>query len=226
MLRFDVGSHGKTSGAIHRAADPIGATLILAHGAGTTRTHPLVVGLAKRIAERGVDVFTFNFLYAEAGKKLPDRSELLEACWLAAIAKIRAKTGFETSPLFIGGRSMGGRFAARIASLKEGLVLNGVVCVGYPLHPSGKPHVTRDEILAVDVPLLVVQGTKDELGTAAEMKRYLAKRANMRVSPIEGADHSFGKDEHLAEAAAVIAKFVIGSCDVPSHRKGRKIVRR
>jgi predicted alpha/beta-hydrolase family hydrolase len=207
-LRFDVGTHGKTSGAIFRASDPVGATFILAHGAGTNRTHPLVVGLAKRIADLGIDVVTFNFLYSEVGKRLPDRPELLEACWLAAIAKVRAKTGFESSPFFIGGRSMGGRVATRIASLKEGLVIDGVVCVGYPLHPSGKPLVVREEILAVDVPLIVVQGTKDELGSAAEMKKFLAKRSNMRVCPIEGAGHSFDAQKHLDEAAALIAKFI------------------
>ena len=78
---------------------------------------------------------------------MPDRPELLEACWGAAIAKVRARTGLGSSPLFIGGKSMGGRFATRIAGAKEGLVLNGVVCVGYPLHPSGKPEVRREEIL-------------------------------------------------------------------------------
>ena len=207
-LLFDVGTHGKTSGAIFRAADPLGATFILAHGAGTNRTHPLVVGLAKRIADLGIDVVTFNFLYTEAGKRLPDRPELLEACWLATIAKVRAKTGFESSPFFIGGRSMGGRIATRIASLKEGLVIDGVICIGYPLHPSGKPQVVREEILAVDVPLIVVQGTKDELGSAAEMKKFLAKRSNMRVHAIDGADHSFDAGEHLDEAAAIIAKFI------------------
>ncbi|MFO0740053.1 MAG: alpha/beta family hydrolase [Labilithrix sp.] len=207
-MRFDVGSHGKTSGAVYRAAEPIGATFILAHGAGTSRTHPLVVDLAKRIAALGVDVFTFNFLYSEAGRRLPDRPEVLEACWIAAIAKIRARTGLESSPLFIGGRSMGGRFATRIASLKEGLVLDGVVCIGYPLHPNGKPQVVRDEILSVDVPLIVVQGTKDELGSAVEMKKFLARRANMRVHPIEGADHSFGKVEHLEQAAGIISRFI------------------
>lgn len=221
-MRFDVGSFGKTSAAIHRASDPVGATFILAHGAGTDRTHPLVVDLAKRIADKGIDVVTFNFLYSEAGRKMPDRPERLEACWLAAIAKIRAKTGFESSPLFIGGRSMGGRFATRIASLKEGLVIDGVVCVGYPLHPSGKPEVVREEILAVDVPLIVVQGTNDELGTAAEMKKFLAKRANMRVHAIEGADHSFGAAPHLDEAAAVIARFIIRRVDRQTQKRSKR----
>lgn len=221
QLRFDVGTHGKTSGAIHRAAAPagseLGATLILAHGAGAPRTHPLVTGLATRIAAYGIDVVTFNFLYAEAGRRMPDRPELLEACWWAVIAKVCAKIG-SSSPLFVGGRSMGGRFATRVAAGTARPQLDGVVCIGYPLHPSGRPEVTREEILAVDLPLLVVQGTKDALGSAAEMKRFLAGRARMRVHAIEGADHSFGGDAPLDEAARAVARFI----ERRSRRKERK----
>lgn len=210
-IRFDVGTYGKTSGAVYRAAEPIGATLVFAHGAGTPRWHPLIVGLARAVAERGVDVVTFNFLYTENGKKMPDRPEILEACWGAAIAKVRARTGVGDSPLFIGGKSMGGRFATRIAS-GDGLahghaLLNGVVCVGYPLHPAGKPDAIRDEILGVSVPVLVVQGTRDELGDAAELKRFLKKRANMRVHALEGADHTLS-EKYLPIAAEAIATWV------------------
>ncbi|MBX3231337.1 MAG: alpha/beta fold hydrolase [Labilithrix sp.] len=212
-LRFDVGAHGKTSGAVYRAADPVGATLVFAHGAGAPRTHPFVVGLAKKLAARGVDVVTFNFLYAEAGRRAPDRVELLETCWRAAIAKVRARTGLETSPLFVGGKSMGGRIATRVAGAKEGLVIDGVVCVGYPLHPPGKPDVARAEILSVDLPLLVVQGTRDAFGGAAVLKKYLRRRANARVVAIEDGDHSLevpkrAERDALAEAADAIATFV------------------
>lgn len=210
-FRFDVGTLGKSSGATYRAAEPIGATLVFAHGAGTPRWHPLIVGLARAIAERGVDVVTFNFLYTENGKKMPDRPEILEACWGAAIAKVRARTGVGDSPLFIGGKSMGGRFATRIAA-SDGLahghaLLNGVVCVGYPLHPAGKPDVVRDEILGVSVPLLVVQGTNDELGDAAELKRFLRKRSNTRVHALEGADHTLS-EKYFPDAADAIVKFI------------------
>lgn len=219
-LRFDVGAHGKTSGAIYRAPDPIGATLVFAHGAGAPRTHPFVVELAKQIAARGVDVVTFNFLYAEAGKKMPDKVDLLEMCWRAAIAKVRARSGLEDSPLFIGGKSMGGRIATRIAGAKEGLRIDGVVVAGYPLHPPGKPTSVRDEILAVDLPLLAVQGTKDTFGGAAVLKKYLRKRPNMRVVAIEAGDHSLEvprslNRDPLAEAADAIATFV------KKHLKGR-----
>ncbi len=190
VLAFEVGTHGKTSGAIYRAADPIPATLILAHGAGAPRTHPFMVEIATRIAKKGVDVVTFNFLYAEAGRKMPDRPELLEACWRAAITTVRASRGLPTEQLFIGGKSMGGRVATRIASANEGLVLAGLVLLGYPLHPPGRPETVREEILGVEQPLLVVQGTRDAFGSAAELEALLASRPRAKVHPVAGGDHS------------------------------------
>ncbi len=217
---FDVGVHGKVSGAIYRATDPVGhATLVLAHGAGAPRTHPFMTSMASRIANKGVDVVTFNFLYAEAGRKMPDRVELLEATWRAAIASVRARGGLPTERLFIGGKSMGGRIATHVAAAEEGLVLGGVVLLGYPLHPIGKPRIVRDEILRVKLPLLVVQGTRDELGTAAEMKKLLAHKARARIHVVEGGDHSLAllkregaerQEQELDAAAAAIAAFVAG----------------
>ncbi|MBX3203703.1 MAG: dienelactone hydrolase family protein [Labilithrix sp.] len=215
---FDVGAHGKVSGAIYRAADPVGqATLVLAHGAGAPRTHPFMTSMAARIAKKGVDVVTFNFLYAEAGRKMPDRVELLEATWRAAVATVRARGGLPKERLFIGGKSMGGRIATHIAAANEGLVLAGVVLLGYPLHPIGKPEVVRDEILRVRVPMLVVQGSRDDLGTAADMQELLAGTPRARVHTVEGGDHSLAlpkregaerQERELDAAAAAIAAFV------------------
>lgn len=217
---FDVGTHGKVSGAIYRAVDPVGrATLVLAHGAGAPRTHPFMTSMATRIAKKGVDVVTFNFLYAEAGRKMPDRVELLEATWRAAIATVRARGGLPTERLFIGGKSMGGRIATRIAGAEEGLVLAGVVLLGYPLHPIGKPKVVRDEILRVKVPMLVVQGTRDELGTADEVAKMIASLPRARVHVVDGGDHSLAllkregperQERALDAAAGAIAAFVSG----------------
>lgn len=216
-LSFDVGVHGKVSGAIFHAADPIHATLVLAHGAGAPRTHPFIVDIAKRIAKRGVDVVTFNFVYAEAGRKMPDRVELLETCWRSAIAAVRSRGGLRTARLFIGGKSMGGRIATRVASENEGLELAGVVLIGYPLHPLGKPKVVRDEILRVTLPMLVVQGTRDELGTADEVTRMLSSLAEARVHAVPGGDHSLAlskregiEQQHRAldDAASAIATFI------------------
>jgi uncharacterized protein len=225
---FEVGAHGKVSGAIYRAADPVGqATLVLAHGAGAPRTHPFMTSMATRIAKKGVDVVTFNFLYAEAGRKVPDRVELLEATWRAAIATVRARGGLPTERLFVGGKSMGGRIATHIAAANEGLVLAGVVLLGYPLHPMGKPDVVRDEILRVPTPILVVQGTRDALGTAAEMKELLGSLPRARIHAVDDGDHSLAlpkragaerQEEALDAVAAAIAAFVA----TPKGRGGAK----
>lgn len=215
---FGVGAHGKTSAALYRAAEPTGATLILAHGAGAPRTHPFMTTMAARIAKKGVDVVTFNFLYAEQGRRMPDRMEVLLACWSAALASVRARIGLPSGRLFIGGKSMGGRIATRIAAASDGSAeaVTGVVVFGYPLHPIGKPSVVRDEILAVKKPMLVVQGTRDELGGAAELTRYLAPLARARVHVVEGGDHSLGlgarakanRERVLDEVASTVAAFV------------------
>jgi len=217
---FDVGTHGKVSGAIYRAVDPVGrATLVLAHGAGAPRTHPFMTSMATRIAKKGVDVVTFNFLYAEAGRKMPDRVELLEVTWRAAIATVRARGGMPTERLFIGGKSMGGRIATHVAAAEEGLVLAGVVLLGYPLHPIGKPKVVRDEILRVKLPMLIIQGTRDELGTAAEIRKLVADQPRARVHTVDGGDHSLAlpkreglerQEQELDAAASAIAAFVAG----------------
>ena len=201
---FDVGAHGRVSAAVYRAAEPIEVTLVLAHGAGAPRTHPFLVGMAARIARRGVDVVTFNFLYAEAGKRAPDRTELLEACWHAAIASVRARGGLPKERLFIGGKSMGGRIATRIAASGEGTPISGLVLLGYPLHPIGKPKSVRTEILEVPakIPVLVVQGSRDDLGTADEVAKVVAGRKSVRVVPVEGGDHSFGVPGGKTKAGA------------------------
>lgn len=214
---FEVGSHGSVSGEVTRACNPVTrGTLVLAHGAGAPRTHPFMTSMATRLAAKGVDVVTFNFPYAEAGRRMPDRVEVLESTWRAAIATVRARIGLPTERLFIGGKSMGGRIATRIASADEGLVLAGVVLFGYPLHPIGKPTVVRDEILRVRLPMLVVQGTRDKLGTAADMQDLLADMPHAYVHAVAGGDHSLAipksegsarQEELLDAAAAVVATF-------------------
>lgn len=214
-FQFRVGAEGRTSAAIYRAPDPFGATLILAHGAGAPRTHPFLTGTAARLAKKGLDVVTFNFLYAEAGRRMPDRMDLLVATWLAAIASVRARGGLPSERLFIGGKSMGGRVATRVAAATDGSAdrIAGVVLLGYPLHPLGKPTVVRDEILAVKKPMLVVQGTKDALGGAMELAALLTAMPRARLHAVEGADHSLGvpRARQAAsddEVASVVAAFV------------------
>ncbi len=217
---IEVATKGSTTALLYRAREPLGATLILAHGAGTTQTHPFMVGMATRIARRGVDVVTFNFLYAEQGRKMPDRSDTLEATWSAAIASVRARGGLGTERLFCGGKSMGGRIVSNIAASAAGagLRLAGLVFLGYPLHPQDKPKVRRDEHLPrVPFPMLFVQGSRDALGTATEIRAVVRRLPHASLHVVEGGDHSLEipkrgsagtQEEALDGAAAAISAFV------------------
>jgi predicted alpha/beta-hydrolase family hydrolase len=218
---FDVATHGSTTARVYRAREPIGATLILAHGAGAPQTHPFMIDMAGRVSRRGIDVVTFNFLYAEHGRKMPDRSDLLEACWHAAIASVRARGGLPTEHLFCGGKSMGGRILSNIAASAagEGLTTSGLVFLGYPLHPANKPEVRRDAHLPrVPFPMLFVQGSRDALGDAPEIRKVVRRLPHAALHVVRGGDHSLAllardggatKQEPALEAAAeAIAAFV------------------
>ena len=228
---FDVATHGTTTALVYRAREPIEATLVLAHGAGAAQTHPFMVGMATRLAMRGIDVVTFNFLFTEQGRKLPDRSDTLEAAWHAAIASVRARGGLPTERLFCGGKSMGGRIASNVAvsAAGEGLTLSGLVFLGYPLHPAKKPKVRRDEHLPrVPFPMLFVQGSRDQLGDAAEIRELVHRLPHASVHVVEGGDHSLGlrkgegaaaQESALDGAADAIAAFAAKSQGSRGKRK-------
>src|ERR1700704_5048123 len=133
---------------------------MLAHGAGAGQQHPFMTAFADAIAARGIDVVTFNFLYIEQKRRLPDRGPALEACYRAAIDATRREVTAARRALFIGGKSMGGRIATQVAAADAGLPLAGLVLLGYPLHPPGRPERLRDAHLpAVSRPMLFVQGS-------------------------------------------------------------------
>ena len=121
------------------------ATLILAHGAGAGQPSPFIVRFARALAGLGVDIVTFNFLYTEQRRRIPDRAPQLEACYRAAVMRTRsAEPSRATLPLFVGGKSMGGRIATQVAAADPSLRVSGLVLLGYPLHPPGKPNQRRD----------------------------------------------------------------------------------
>jgi uncharacterized protein len=114
---------------------------------------------------------------------------VLEAAWRVAID--RARTKMPDVPLFIGGKSMGGRIASHVAS--QGCPgLAGLVFLGYPLHPPGRPEQRRDAHLpAIAEPMLFVQGSRDAFGTSAEIRALLPKLQHATVHEVAGGDHSF-----------------------------------
>jgi predicted alpha/beta-hydrolase family hydrolase len=163
------------------------ARLVLAHGAGAGQRHPFMVAFARGLAERGIDVVTFDFPYMQEKRRAPDKAPVLEARFREVVDAVRGDM-----PLFIGGKSMGGRMATHLAAQGLGGV-RGVVALGYPLHPPGRPGQARDAHLpAIRVPVLIVQGERDTFGTPEEFAPVVARmHADVTVHAVAGGDHSF-----------------------------------
>jgi uncharacterized protein len=186
---------GQPVTALHyaAAAPAAGAAFIVAHGAGAGQHSPFMVSFARAMAARGFDAVTFNFPYTEHKRRVPDRAPVLEACYAAVVQAARERIPSAREWLFIGGKSMGGRMATQLAASDAQLPLAGLVLLGYPLHPPGRPDKPRDAHLpSVRRPMLVIQGGRDAFGTPDELRPVfepLRPRATLHV--IEGGDHSF-----------------------------------
>jgi len=190
-------------------------TVVLGHGAGADQMHSFMRLFANGLAERGLDAMTFNFLYKEQGRGAPDPKTKLEECYRAVIRTAVNHKGLTNNRIVIGGKSMGGRIASQVAA--EGIALKseqaglepadkaqskkmganidiaGLVFLGYPLHPPGKPEQMRDKHLKdIASPMLFMQGTRDAFGTPDEI-RSVIKRDHLQATlyVIEGGDHSF-----------------------------------
>jgi len=187
---------------------PAHATFVHAHGAGAGQQSAFITGFAQGLSERGVDVLTFNFLYTEQRRRVPDRTEKLDACYRAAVAA--ARRYFDCSGVFIGGKSMGGRIATHLAAADDAddLGIRGVVALGYPLHPPGKPQQLRAAHLSrIRVPMLIVQGERDPFGTPAELQHVLdAISADVTLHVVENGDHSLAPSRQKDRVAAAYAE--------------------
>lgn len=164
---------------------------VLAHGAGAGERHPWMVRVGTGLAARGISVVTFDFPYMEAGRRVPDRPQVLEARFQAVVAEVAAKPP-STGPLFAGGKSMGGRIGSQAAA--AGLLSpapRGLVFFGYPLHPPGKPGQRRDAHLpSIGRPLLFVQGSRDPFGSPEEMTALVSTLPDTTLELVTGGDHS------------------------------------
>lgn len=165
--------------------------VVLGHGAGTDLTNPVLLAVGRGLADRGHPVLVFNFAYAEAGRKPPDPPARLESAFLDAISVARREMGGRD--LVLGGRSLGGRIASRLAA--QGQPCAGLVLLGYPLHAARRPERLRtDHWGGLAVPILFVQGDRDRLCDLALLERERRKHlsgTDSRVHVVAGADHSF-----------------------------------
>ena len=149
-----------------------------------------MVEAARGLASRGMTTATFDFPYITAKRKVPDRAPVLEQAWRDAIQAARSQAG--ELPLFIGGKSMGGRIASQVAAQGGVGAFTGLVFFGYPLHPPGRPDRMRDAHLPdIQEPMLFIQGGKDPFGGGDEIRALLPRLRRATLHEIEGGDHSF-----------------------------------
>jgi uncharacterized protein len=176
-----------------------GLTLVLAHGAGGPMDSPFMATIAEGVAKAGIRVARFEFPYmrrrGETGKGgAPDAGPVLMQSWREAIEDLGG-----SKRLVIGGKSMGGRIASMVA---DEAGVRGLVCLGYPFHPPGKPEQTRTRHLEVlRTPALILQGSRDPFGKPDEVAQYKLSRS-IRLKWLEDGDHSFKPRVHSGRTEA------------------------
>lgn len=192
-----------------------GDIVIIAHGAGAGKDHPFLVGLADALGAQGFSTLRFNFPYVEQGRRMPGPAAHAVATWNAVVAWARAQD--PSARVWATGKSYGGRMASM--AVADGLVVDGLAYLGYPLHAPGKPEKPRAEHLpAIAIPQLFLEGTNDPfIQPLAQFEAVVATCQNARVAWTEGGGHSFevkGQKRPAAEVGAsfapVIAEFIGG----------------
>jgi predicted alpha/beta-hydrolase family hydrolase len=206
-LAFDIPTDGDqaVSAALYAAEGAgLDAVLVLGHGAGAGQFSPFMTAYARALAERGIDVVTFNFAYLERKRKTPDRAPVLEDTFRRAVAAAYAERHVKGRHVFIGGKSMGGRIATHLPGQPERWpekvpAPSGIVVLGYPLAPpGGRSKGDRvSHLRALRTPTLIVQGSRDAFGGPDEVREAVLgggseDRPPIDIHAVEGGDHSFG----------------------------------
>lgn len=201
---------------INKATDPQ-ACLVLAHGAGAGKEHEFMQDIAQKLCALQINVVLFNFPYMqtikETGKRRPpDKADKLLAHFESVIDKVFEEGN--TLPLYIGGKSMGGRMASMLLDNLE--LAEGAIALGYPFHPPGKPEKTRTAHLeCMKKPMLIIQGERDTFGTQQEILQY-SLADSIELAFLSDGDHSFKprkasgetQQAHIESAATIVADFI------------------
>jgi predicted alpha/beta-hydrolase family hydrolase len=162
--------------------------------------HPLITSVADGLAEAGHVTLRFNFLYRERGLQRPDSLEVLFRAWRGAYRFLHEHPRCPPRVLVAAGKSLGGRVAAQMVA-ESLLPVGGLVFLGYPLHPPGKPEGLRDaHLYGITIPMLFIAGTRDSLCDLSLLKAVLQRvTAAWVLEVVEGGDHSF----HVPRAAGL-----------------------
>ena len=193
-LHIRIGEHETVTALLYSSSkrDRADITVVLGHGAGANQLSSFMRMVATGLAARGFDAVTFNFLYTERGRRLPDPKARLESCYRAVIDAALKHRKLKKNRLVIGGKSMGGRIASQVAAADaDGIA--GLVFLGYPLHPPGRLDKLRaDHLKDIRAPMLFVQGSRDAFGTKEEIGAVIKKLRLLATAYfVEGGDHSF-----------------------------------
>jgi predicted alpha/beta-hydrolase family hydrolase len=177
--------------AISIVPDDAICLLIMAHGAGAGMVHPFMEELAGSLAEVGIATLRFNFPFMEKPKKgPPDRPPVAHKTIEAVIAK--AQKLFPALPLFVSGKSFGGRMTSQYIAENQVTGIKGVVFFGFPLHAPGKPSIERgDHLKKIKLPMLFLQGSRDEFAEFGLIAKVTASLKKTKLVRIEGANHSY-----------------------------------
>ncbi len=182
---------GSSVSALLRVPDNAWAGYVFAHGAGAGMRHAFMTNFANGLAERGIATLRFQFPFMEQGSKRPDAPKVAHAAVRAAVAL--AAQRLAGLPLFAGGKSYGGRMTSQAQALSPLPGVRGLVFVGFPLHPAGKPADERGaHLFEVDRPMLFLQGTRDELAFLELLQPLLVRLGEQATLALfDDADHSF-----------------------------------
>ena len=187
---LDVSSSAGQVSAEYTVPDNATHIVTLAHGAGAGMNHSFMVALAKALGELGVASLRFNFPFIEQKKRRPDLPAVAQKTVEAAINEVRKS--HPDLPLYLSGKSFGGRMSSQYLATHPETSAKGIIFFGFPLHPSGKPSVERGEHLQkIKVPMLFLQGTKDELATLELIEQVTSSLKNATLIKLDGANHAF-----------------------------------
>jgi len=189
-LTIDVNETTQVSGLLEIAKGSK-LCLVLAHGAGAGMEHPSMAAIAQDLAARDIATLRYQFPYMERSEKRPDAPPLCHATVRAAVAA--AAQLIPEVPLIAGGKSFGGRMTSQAQAVNPLPGVRGLAFFGFPLHPPDKPSIDRAAHLSkVKIPMLFLQGTRDNLADLALLRPLVDKLENLAtLKVLEGADHSF-----------------------------------
>ena len=190
-MKIDIPERSVKVSALWAAPSNQKAVLVLAHGAGAGMNHAFMESLSNGLNAHGIATLRYNFPYMEAGRKAPDRLQVLSDTIRSALLK--AIPLADGHPIFLGGKSMGGRMSSSLASQEDLPSVRGIVFFGFPLHAPGEHSSNRGtHLFDVKQPMLFIQGTRDKLADLSLLEpivKKIGRRASLHI--VEGGDHSF-----------------------------------